>query len=1128
VTLLLPLSSSSTFVQEKLNDRFEFPRVMNFEPYTKEGLAWREARDKQAEGGGEGNDGGVEEGGERGGAGDDDGETGGGGGDGDGGGGGEGGVAAVPLGPYQVHPESYYTYNLCGIVVHAGTADYGHYYSFIKSRGSVDAEDGGEAEGWHRFDDDTVTPWDIDERLEVDTFGGVEESITFNASNEPCTSSTPRIRNAYILFYERSRKVPESSHARGHDGADGTRSGSGPLGGMVTPPRGHGTGTAPPQPEGATGGTPKRPGDRPEEGDAGGSPGREGGLAGLEVGEGAVVSLPGQADVTERGGVHGHGEELRNSSWNTLSRASGFIAKLKALVKRKNGDRGDRAVPPKIFPLIWADNNRFLFDRLVFHGDFFAFVVNLYDTLNVTPDLDYESDGGKGALYIRWASRFYITMLLHACENTMLPAMTAALQRLFAENVPAARFFLEHCADNIETVTVPILHCTDKKVRRHFARLVVHIMGIVAPYERNIWGEEEAVIDEQAAAGVGGGGDGLGGVEGKEAQQPKVRQVQRSKVLRFMISFVSVPSMQDAARHWHRFEEYWWVLLEFGKQGPLQRCFLATNCMIAYTLEFMMGDKSPAYETSQLTFPKMGNEVLTPNFGALLELIAILVTASITRTCNPYVREQQLLQYHTWQQDPVRKEEALDAEARGVLPPPPPVKPLPAGRPPTAPTEVWDDDSYGDNFVPHVIKHGDMQHLDSMNLYELGLATDQNRTAMAQIAVHWSWENNAFSTSLINKLVKWVDQASAEEVKYYLPIVTHLLALEDTLQEGRVSSFLGDKDDTGLLGRIYVYGPEKKSHTRWAIACIHLVFLIAESNPAVARHLATSLAPFHAMDLHGTDWCERFVQGLIEDKDVRDGCDIHSLKKCLALIIDFQRKALGESTHDRRMRAACVDIPVGSPGVYSREETLHKVIRHETGSQVVVKMKKIDKNDAAKTRIAVWEAYNFRADHISYEFGVAFNGGPFPIPTIFKVLKPGACFRVSVPDDQLPAAWEDAGSNYRWKWLAIQDPQDPEPAHPHPLNVNNALGLSDDDDDDAMGHPPPAPGVSADEFNPGEDDDNSLNLNPSLADDAAVGPLGPVGGDDLDAVDDAPSEENIEGIMVRRGGGVCVCECGCE
>jgi ubiquitin C-terminal hydrolase len=67
----------------KINDYCEFPMNLNLEPYTKEGIARRE----------------VETEGQK-----------------------------VDL----KYPPSYYEYELVGIVVHMGTADCGHYYSYIK------------------------------------------------------------------------------------------------------------------------------------------------------------------------------------------------------------------------------------------------------------------------------------------------------------------------------------------------------------------------------------------------------------------------------------------------------------------------------------------------------------------------------------------------------------------------------------------------------------------------------------------------------------------------------------------------------------------------------------------------------------------------------------------------------------------------------------------------------------------------------------------------------------------------------------------------------------------------------------------------------------------------------------
>ncbi|CAN0456448.1 unnamed protein product, partial [Scytosiphon promiscuus] len=34
----------------------------------------------------------------------------------------------------EVYPDAYYEYKLAGVLVHMGTADSGHYYSYIKKR----------------------------------------------------------------------------------------------------------------------------------------------------------------------------------------------------------------------------------------------------------------------------------------------------------------------------------------------------------------------------------------------------------------------------------------------------------------------------------------------------------------------------------------------------------------------------------------------------------------------------------------------------------------------------------------------------------------------------------------------------------------------------------------------------------------------------------------------------------------------------------------------------------------------------------------------------------------------------------------------------------------------------------
>lgn len=83
-------------------------------------------------------------------------------------------------------------FELVGVLVHAGTAESGHYYSFIRERPTSRKD-----ESWFEFNDDVVSPWHPS-RMEACCFGGTESSwdaggVTYEKNY--C---------AYMLFYERS------------------------------------------------------------------------------------------------------------------------------------------------------------------------------------------------------------------------------------------------------------------------------------------------------------------------------------------------------------------------------------------------------------------------------------------------------------------------------------------------------------------------------------------------------------------------------------------------------------------------------------------------------------------------------------------------------------------------------------------------------------------------------------------------------------------------------------------------------------------------------------------------------------------------------------------------------------
>ena len=98
--------------------------------------------------------------------------------------------------PLNGLPDDKYEYQLAGVLVHAGVAQGGHYYSFIKDRMS------GADEKWYRFDDDDVTPFNPG-LIETECFGGKIKKETKWPNGQIHTVEQEQFANALMVFYEK-------------------------------------------------------------------------------------------------------------------------------------------------------------------------------------------------------------------------------------------------------------------------------------------------------------------------------------------------------------------------------------------------------------------------------------------------------------------------------------------------------------------------------------------------------------------------------------------------------------------------------------------------------------------------------------------------------------------------------------------------------------------------------------------------------------------------------------------------------------------------------------------------------------------------------------------------------------
>ena len=96
----------------------------------------------------------------------------------------------------ESNDSDYFKYQLAGVLVHSGTSECGHYYSFIHSQ---------ETDKWYRYDDTRVTEFNILD-LKTECFGSEDKENT----NE----FFQRSRSAYLLLYRKMNSTSDNKSSK--------------------------------------------------------------------------------------------------------------------------------------------------------------------------------------------------------------------------------------------------------------------------------------------------------------------------------------------------------------------------------------------------------------------------------------------------------------------------------------------------------------------------------------------------------------------------------------------------------------------------------------------------------------------------------------------------------------------------------------------------------------------------------------------------------------------------------------------------------------------------------------------------------------------------------------------------
>ena len=119
-------------------------------------------------------------------------------------------------------PKNDYVYDLCGVIIHSGSATRGHYYCFNKDTYDTNNKK------WFEFNDQIVRDFSFDAKIASEAYGGEYGRVASNNNNNNNNSNNNnsgnnnskdnnQVKNAYVLVYEqrserlkRKKKIDQS------------------------------------------------------------------------------------------------------------------------------------------------------------------------------------------------------------------------------------------------------------------------------------------------------------------------------------------------------------------------------------------------------------------------------------------------------------------------------------------------------------------------------------------------------------------------------------------------------------------------------------------------------------------------------------------------------------------------------------------------------------------------------------------------------------------------------------------------------------------------------------------------------------------------------------------------------
>ena len=710
--------SFETFMMEKLNSRFEFPDELDMAPYMREDL-------QPGKGGAA--------------AGDEEGE----------------GGAADGAGDSQ-GPE-HFKYRLQGIVIHSGTAQGGHYWSYIRDRATGQ---------WNEFNDSRTSTFNP-EQIAEKAFGG-PRAASATATGYHAASAYDNSSNGYMLVYE--KVVPSQGIS------DAVALAAATAGTKYEPPS---IIADPPGYEVLGGEDAKEPLSAEE----------------LAVLEGEDKEAAAKVRARQRAVVALQGSKEFSARLRALTAAmegkGGPIAEGEEVISRQTVV--ERLLPPGILSDVFADNVRFLRDQDVYSSEFFTFMSAMISRAATT--VVQEGDEEAGCRLVNTSLNYALSILSKADNNSTFADVAAVLCEVVSTFPAAAADVLQGFLAAPEPMQEALLKCPSDAVRKG-------LVGVLGASMQSVYGKEaegghaalfaatdagaltKAEQDRIAAAAEAEGG----------WQAPwSTMRTSRAVSVRFLALLLD--NLEGAYANWPRFEQYFSLLSRAATFGAPMRRVMVANGVVECLVDMLLEKESPEALTAAVRPPKakrdgVGNPRASPKWGPLLETVSTLVRGI---SLPAFAREG------------TGGHKGFIATLRSRLP----ADFAQAVATSAAPTMLEPETAFAAPLDPAT---GDSLTLTAEELKEEGLSAKAfglcllkipkffesalkglgGSDAVAKLLQHLVWENPDFTATVCATVSSNVNMAMEGAVESYWDIIDGLAGLKDSLQLRRIALLLGD------------------------------------------------------------------------------------------------------------------------------------------------------------------------------------------------------------------------------------------------------------------------------------------------------------------------------------------------